>query len=933
MLGARRRTLKATYLPSRSNDRALPSHALRQPGSLEEAFEGLFRQNPHAMPSQENFATVLELCASERALSQGQQIHGRILTSGLLSSNDFLGTKLLFMYGKCGCVSSARQLFDEMPRRSIFTWNALMGAYSSSEGRQQEALELYAALRAAGVSPDACTLASLMKSCAAAGDLQCGSEAHGLAIKCGHVSSAFVVNSLVTMYAKCGHFELARRLFEWLPEKEDVVSWNSVISACVQNERWTEALRFFREMQEAGVEANSYTAVGILQACAELFLLKLGRELHASLLKCGQKSEIFVANALVVMYARCGQMGHSVQVFQEMGQKDNVSWNSVLSGYMQNGQHAEVVHFFLRMRDAGCRPDKVSVINAASCLGQLRNLSRGREIHAYAVRHALHGDLQVGNTLIDMYARCSCAEHARRVFDAMPERDHISWTAMIAAHVQSFHYSEAVGSFKDALAAGAKVDAVMLVAVLRAFSAHRCRSQVKEIHAFVTRRGLSDLFLENMLIDAYGECGESGYAASVFERVESKDVISWTSMINACTHNGLLLEALGWLHRFKVSGLQLDAAALVSVLGAVAELSTLRKGKEIHGLAIRRGFTVDPSLVNSLVDMYARCGDVEACRKLFDRVERKDLVLWTTIIDANGMHGRGAEAVALFEEMQKTGTLPDHICFLALLYACSHSGLPDEGMGYLELMQNGYKLEPWPEHYACAVDMLSRSGRVDEAYEFIAGMPAAPTAPVWCALLGGCRVYSNSRVGRVAAQRLLELEPENPGNYVLASNVFAAAGRWAEVDETRRRMTAKGLKKSPACSWIEMGNVVHSFVAGDEAHPASAVIYSKLAEITGELEGRFGYRPDTRYALRDLGDGEKAELLGRHSERLAITLGLIGASGGGAPIRVTKNLRVCGDCHEFTKLVSRLFQRDVILRDANRFHHFKDGSCSCGDFW
>ncbi|CAA6658614.1 unnamed protein product [Spirodela intermedia] len=894
VLGPRKRTPKPTFLPSRSNDQTRPAHALRQPGSLEKAFEGLSQQNPHAMPSQENFATVLELCASERALSQGHQIHGRILTSGFLSYNDFLGTKLLFMYGKCGCVSSARQLFDEMPHRSIFTWNALMGAYSSSEAQQHEALELYEALRAAGVSPDAYTLVSLMKSCAAVGDLQCGSETHGLAIKCGHVSSAFVVNSLVTMYAKCGHFELARRLFEWLPEKEDVVSWNSVISACVQNERWTEALTFFREMQEAGVEVNSYTAVGILQACAELFLLKLGRGLHASLLKCGQKAEIFVANALVVMYARCGQMDHSVQVFQEMGQKDNVSWNSVLSGYMQNRQYDEVIHFFLRMRDAGCRPDKVAVINAASSLGQLRNLSRGREIHAYAVRH--------GSTAT---CRCSSAEHARRVFDAMPDKDHISWTAMIAAYVQSFRYSEAMGSFKNALAAGTKVDAVMLVAVLRAFSGHSCTSQVKEIHSYVTRHGLSDLFLENMLIDAYGECGESGYAASVFERVESKDVISWTSMINAFTHNGLLLEAISLLYHFKGSGLQIDAAALVSVLGAVAELSILRKGKEIHGLAIRRGFTADTSLVNSLVDMYARCGDVEACRNLFDRVESKDLVLWTTIIDSNGMHGRGAEAMALFEEMQKTGTLPDHICFLALLYACSHSGLPDEGMDYLEMMQNGYELVPWPEHYACVVDMLSRSGRVDEAYEFIAGMPAAPTAPVWCALIGGCRVYSNSEVGRVAAQRLLELEPQNPGT------------TWAEVDEIRGKMKAKGLKKSPACSWIEMGNVVHSFVAGDEAHPVSA----------------FGYKPDTRFVLHDLGDDEKAELLGRHSERLAITLGLIGTSGGGAPIRVNKNLRVCGDCHEFTKLVSKLFQREVILRDANRFHRFRDGACSCGDFW
>ncbi|XP_078429565.1 pentatricopeptide repeat-containing protein At3g63370, chloroplastic-like [Wolffia australiana] len=774
-------------------------------------------------------AAALEICASERALSVGREIHARVVTLGWADDGGgSLATKLAFMYGKCGCTSSAERVFEGIPRPSIFAWNAVLGAYASSEGRQEKALKLYDGLRAAGVTPDACTLASVVKSCAAGGDVVRGAEAHGLAVKLGHATAAVVLNSLISMYAKCGRLEPARRVFELLPEKEDRVSWNAVVAACVQNERWSDALEYFKQMRESGLGLCSFTAVSVLQACKALSRLELGRALHGGLAKSGQKMEIFVANAMLVMYAGCGDMGSCLRAFREMGHKDVVSWNSVLSGYLLNGLHRDLLLLFREMVLAGWEPDKVSVLCAVTSLGQLGEAGRGKEAHGYAVRRGLGGGAAVGNALIDMYGRCACTEKARRVFDSMVKKDMVTWTGMVTAYLHGRRGREAVGAFRGAVAAGEVVDSVMMAATVRAATLCGFPRPVEEAHAYAVRCGLVDLVLENVLVDAYGACGETAYAGRVFWKIATKDVVSWTSVLNACSRGGDVTEAVRFLYFFAVSGVRPDPAAVVSALAVVGELSSLRKAREVHAHAARAGLAGDPAVVNALADVYARCGDLGTCRKLFERAEEdKELVFWTTLIAANGMHGRGAEAVGLFSEMREAGVDPDHVCFLAVLHACSHSGLVDQGVGFLEMMESGYGLEPWPEHYACVVDMLSRAGKVEEAYEFLTRRAAGPSRQVWSALLGGCRVEGSGEVGKVAAERLLGLDSGRAGSYVLAANVSAAGGRWGEAEKLRERMKASGLRKSPACSWIELRDEVRTFVAGDGAHPAEMTTFDE----------------------------------------------------------------------------------------------------------
>lgn len=837
------------------------------------------------------------------------------------------------MYGKCGSFLDAEKVFDKMSERTIFTWNAMIGA-SVSSGRYLEALELYEQMRLLGVPLDAFTFPCVLKACGALGESRLGSEIHGVAVKCGYGAFVFVCNALIAMYAKCGDLGGARMLFDdgFSMEKEDPVSWNSIISAHVAEGQCFEAFSLFRRMQEVGVESNTYTFVAALQACDDPIFVKLGMEIHAVILKANHFAHVYVANALISMYAKCGQMEYAERVFRSMLCKDRVSWNTLLSGLVQNDLYSDALNHFRDMQNSGQKPDQVSVLNAIAASGRSGNLLTGMEVHAYAIRNGMDSNMQIGNTLMDMYGKCCCVKYMGRAFEYMPEKDLISWTTIIAGYAQNECHPEALNLLRRVLLEGMDVDPMMIGSILLACSGLKSKKFIREIHGYVLKRGLADILLQNAIVNVYGEVVLVNYARRVFESIKSKDIVSWTSMITCCVHNGLAIEALELFYSLKQTNLEPDSIALISALSAAATLSSLKKGKEIHGFLIRKGFFLEGPIANSLVDMYARCGTVENARKIFNSVKQRDLILWTSMINANGMHGFGNEAIDSFNKMTGENVFPDHITFLALLYACSHSGLIVEGKRLFESMKHEYQLEPWPEHYACLVDLLARSNSLEEAHHFVRNMPIEPSAEVWCALLGACRIHSNKELGELAAKKLLQLNTENSGNYVLVSNTFAADGRWNDVEEVRLRMKGNGLKKKPGCSWIEVENKIHTFMARDKSHPQSNDIYLELAQLTKLVEKKGGYKAQTKFVFHNVSEEEKIQILYGHSERLALGYGLL-VTPKGTSLRITKNLRICDDCHTFFKIASEVSQRTIVVRDANRFHHFERGLCSCGDFW
>ncbi|EYU26534.1 hypothetical protein MIMGU_mgv1a024701mg, partial [Erythranthe guttata] len=512
-------------------------------------------------------------------------------------------------------------------------------------------------------------------------------------------------------------------------------------------------------------------------------------------------------------------------------------------------------------------------------------------------------------------------------------------------------------------------------AVFRAFTGKSLLKQGQQLHAHMLIRGVSPTaFLAAKMVAMYASSGDispasrifhsvrepttllfnsiirayslyrfSGYmrdgtfelARELFDKMPVKNIVSWTSMISGYTQNGLADNALQLFDEMsrQDSEMKPNWVTIMSVLPACAHSSALERGKKIHNFAQEKGLDSHPSVQTALVGMYAKCGSLADARWCFDRIKpnSKNLVSWNSMITAYASHGLGMEAVQTFEDMIESGVGPDGISFTGLLSGCSHSGLVDIGLRYFDSMSSVYLVEKKHEHYACVVDLLGRAGRLVEAYELISRMPMQAGPSVWGSLLAAGRCHRNLEIAELAAKKLFVLEPENSGNYVILSNMYAEAGMWEEVDSLRGVLKSKCVKKNPGCSWIEMNGKAHLFLGGDASHAQTREIYSFLEELPEKMKAA-GYVPDTRFALHDISEEEKEFSLTTHSEKLAIAFGLLNSKGGEV-LRVTKNLRICGDCHTAIKFISKIYDREIVVRDVNRFHRFKEGSCSCGDYW
>ncbi|KAF9624982.1 hypothetical protein IFM89_016802 [Coptis chinensis] len=440
-----------------------------------------------------------------------------------------------------------------------------------------------------------------------------------------------------------------------------------------------------------------------------------------------------------------------------------------------------------------------------------------------------------------------------------------------------------------------------------------------------------DLVSWNAILSGYVNAGRVGDGKQLFDVIPEKNLLTWAVMISGFAQNGLGEEALKLFNCLRVEDHEPCDYTFAGAIIACAGLGALEHGRQLHAQLVRFGFESSLSAGNALMTMYAKCGVVEAAHHVFITMPYVDSVSWNAMIAALGQHGHGEEALKLFKEMLKENILPDRITFLTILSACSHAGLVNEGCQYFNCMKQMYGINPGEDHYARFVDLLCRAGKISEAKQVIETMPFEPGALVWEALLAGCRIHGNMDLGVQAAQKLMDLMPQHDGTYVLLSNMYANVGRWADMANVRKLMRDKGVKKEPGCSWIEVARKVHVFLVNDTMHPEVQEVYNFLEELGGKMR-KLGYVPDTKFVLHDVGFEQKEYVLSTHSEKLAVGYGLL-KQPREATIRVLKNLRICGDCHTAFKFMSKVVEREIVVRDGKRFHHFKSGECSCGDYW
>lgn len=604
-----------------------------------------------------------------------------------------------------------------------------------------------------------------------------------------------------------------------------------MIRGLVSNDCFDDAIEFYGLMRSEGFLPNNFTFPFVLKACARLLDLQLGVKIHTLVVKGGFDCDVFVKTSLVCLYAKCGYLEDAHKVFDDIRDKNVVSWTAIISGYIGVGKFREAIDMFRRLLEMNLAPDSFTIVRVLSACTQLGDLNSGEWIHKCIMEMGMVRNVFVGTSLVDMYAKCGNMEKARSVFDGMAEKDIVSWGAMI-----------------------------------------------------------------------------QGYAL-----------------------NGLPKEAIDLFLQMQRENVKPDCYTVVGVLSACARLGALELGEWVSGLVDRNEFLYNPVLGTALIDLYAKCGSMSRAWEVFKGMKEKDRVVWNAIISGLAMNGYVKISFGLFGQVEKLGIKPDGNTFIGLLCGCTHAGLVDEGRRYFNSMYRFFSLTPSIEHYGCMVDLLGRAGLLDEAHQLIRNMPMEANAIVWGALLGACRIHRDTQLAELALKQLIELEPWNSGNYVLLSNIYSANLKWDEAAKVRLSMNEKRIQKPPGCSWIEVDGIVHEFLVGDKYHPLSEKIYAKLDELTKKMKVA-GYVPTTDFVLFDIEEEEKEHFLGCHSEKLAIAFGLI-STPPTAVIRVVKNLRVCGDCHMAIKLISSITGREITVRDNNRFHCFREGSCSCNDYW
>ncbi|KAI5660627.1 hypothetical protein M9H77_19950 [Catharanthus roseus] len=873
------------------------------------------------------FDLISKLLHSATTPRELQKVHSRIIVFGLQQSVYFSGN-LISKYSRFKYPFTATSIFGQKSASNTFLWNTIIRAMTHN-GLFSRALEFYNQMRELNIKPDNHTFPSVINSCANLLDKEMGELIHHDVLDMGFGSDLYICNAFIDMYSRWGELDRAKNLFDGMP-KRDLVSWNSLISGYSSNGYFCEALETFLQLRMDGIVPDIYTVSGVLQACGGFMEVDEGKIVHGLIEKIGIKRDVIVTNGLLSMYFKFESLMDCEILFNEMEVRDIVSWNIMICGYSQLSLFRESIRLFLQMVRY-FEPDLLTITSVLCACGHVGDLDLGRYVHNYMVKCGYTCDITSYNIIINMYTKCGDLLSSRVVFDSMNCRDLVSWNSMINAYVENGFHMEAVKLF-ETMKLHLNPDYVTYVVVLSLGIQLRNLHYTMQVHCDMIKQGFdSTTIVGNALVDVYAKCGKMEDCMKHFKNMEVRDTVTWNTIITACGQSEDCSLGLRMLSQMKNEGMALEVATILSSLPLCSYLGAKRQGKEMHCCIFRLGFESDLTIGNALIEMYSKSGSLRNSVRVFKLMKTKDVISWTALISAYGMYGEGKEALRAFKEMKEMGVVPDHIVFVSVLYACSHSGLVQEGWACFNQMKKDYDIEPRFEHYACMVDLLSRSGLLVEAEEFIHSMPLQPDASIWGALLSACRARGAVNIAERVSEHLLQLNPDDPGYHVLTSNFYASLGKWDQVRMIRKSLRARGLKKQPGCSWLEIQNKVYVFGVGERFFEQYKEVY-ELLEILDELMAKEGYVADLRFALHDVEEDDKLDMLCGHSERLAIAFGLLNTKPG-SPLQIMKNLRVCGDCHTATKYISKIVRREIVVRDANRFHIFKDGMCSCGDYW
>ncbi|PWA65720.1 tetratricopeptide repeat (TPR)-like superfamily protein [Artemisia annua] len=780
----------------------------------------------------------------------------------------------------------------------------------------------------------------VLKHCIRTRNLELGKLVHLKLNQSGTKLDTVTLNSLISLYSKCGDWFTAKTIFESMEDEvKDLVTWSAMISCFSHNGMESQALATFVEMLKHGECPNQYCFSAAIQACCSKEYARVGGTVFGFVIKTGYfESDVCVGCALIDLFTKgFGDLESAKKVFERMPERNSVTWTLMITRYGQLGCHEDGIVLFLRMLLGGFMPDRFTLSSVVSACAELGFVSVGQQLHSWVVKMGLCLDVYVGCSLLDMYAKCDSREpmeDARKVFERMRDHNVTTWTAMITGYVQSGGLDRtAIELYCKMITQGDVLpNHFTYSSLLKVCGSLSNLEAGRQIHNHAVKSGLVSVnCVGNSLISMYARSGSMEDAQKAFEILLEKNLISYNAIVDGYVKNTSSDDAFKMFNKVEETQTGVDSFTFASLLSAAASLGAVGKGEEMHARLVKAGLDSNQRVCNSLISMYSRCGDIEAAARVFDKMKERNVISWTSIITGYAKHGLAKSALEKFDQMLKAGVKPNEVTYIAVLSACSHVGMVDEGLKHFSSMYSEHKITPKMEHYACVVDLLGRSGSLEKAVDFIESMPLKADALVWRTLLGACQVHGNTELGKLCAEMITEQDPDDPSAYILLSNLYASKGQWEKVVKIRKTMKEKNLIKEAGCSWIEAENQSHKFYVGDTFHPRVHEIYKELDQLVTDIK-KLGYVPDTDFVLHELDEKEKEQYLVQHSEKIAVAFGLISTSKN-KPIRVFKNLRVCGDCHTAMKYISVARGREIVVRDSNRFHHFKNGLCSCNDYW
>lgn len=668
---------------------------------------------------------------------------------------------------------------------------------------------------------DSVQLFTLLRHSLNTKSLKLGKLIHQKIIILGHRNNISLCRNLISLYFSCKLFNSAELAVKSVDSPLNISLWNGLLASYTKTSMFSEALYLFEELLRVpNLNPDSYTYPNVLKACGGLGKGYVGKMIHTQVMKSGVLSDVVVASSVITMYAKCGVFESAVQVFNEILERDVACWNTLISCYYQNGQWEKALKLFEKMKELGFEPNSVTLTTGIASCARLLDLERGKKVHNQLVEMGIALDDYICSALVDLYGKCGCLDMAMEIFEKIPKKSEVSWNSIIGGYSGIGDSYSCIKLFRRMREdSGIKVNSTTLSSIVMACSKSSNLRHGKFVHGYLIRNHEEgDIHVSSSLLDLYIKCGSICSAEHAFGKMSKSNVVIWNVMISGYVSMGCYFEALRIFTNMEELGVKPDPITFTSILPACSQLASLEKGKEMHKKITENKLELNEKVMGAVLDMYSKCGAVDQALNIFSKLPVRDLFSWTSMITAYGNHGQASQALDLFDKMIRSNIKPDRVAFLAVISACSHAGLVDEGCYFFNLMTNNYGIEPTLEVYSCLIDLLARARRLHEAYNILKRINyniKEDGIGMLSSYFSACHLHGESELGEEIVRFVIENNPNEPSAYVVLANIHASVKRWDEARKVRRKMNEVGLRKNPGCSWIEIGKKIQPFFVDD----------------------------------------------------------------------------------------------------------------------